>query len=155
MCIVLVLCIIYPFPSPNPLLEILKFPVLIYFTPPPPPLPPLPFTLPSNPTQYQIAHSKVRPLQERGWPYCRGGRTLLTCYDVTGGQGRGRIDNRVLMSGPGSPAGHQVAGGVTGAGPQWSETLYHRDDALLYIAYVMLIWAAPIPADRWHCSLWP
>ena len=36
-----------------------------------------------------------------------------------------------------------------------AETLYHRDDALLYIAYVMLIWAAPIPADRWHCSLWP
>ena len=35
-----------------------------------------------------------------------------------------------------------------------AETLYHRDDALLYIAYVMLIWAAPIPADRWHCSLW-
>ena len=35
------------------------------------------------------------------------------------------------------------------------ETLYHRDDALLYIAYVILIWAAPIPADRWHCSLWP
>ena len=33
------------------------------------------------------------------------------------------------------------------------ETLYHRDNALLYIAYVMLIWAAPIPADRWHCSL--
>ena len=28
-----------------------------------------------------------------------------------------------------------------------SETLYHRDDALLYIAYVMLIWAAPIPAE--------
>ena len=36
-----------------------------------------------------------------------------------------------------------------------AETLYHRDDALLYIAYVMLIWAASIPADRWHCSLWP
>ena len=36
-----------------------------------------------------------------------------------------------------------------------SETLYHRDNALLYMAYVMLIWAAPIPADRWHCSLWP
>ena len=36
-----------------------------------------------------------------------------------------------------------------------AETLFHRDDALLYIAYVMLIWAAPIPADRWHCSLWP
>ena len=35
------------------------------------------------------------------------------------------------------------------------ETLYHRDDALLYIAYVMLIWAATIPADRWHCNLWP
>ena len=35
------------------------------------------------------------------------------------------------------------------------ETLYHGDDALLYIAYVMLIWAAPIPADMWHCSLWP
>ena len=35
------------------------------------------------------------------------------------------------------------------------ETLYQRDDTLLYITYVMLIWAAPIPADRWHCSLWP
>ena len=35
------------------------------------------------------------------------------------------------------------------------ETLYHRDDAILSIAYVMLIWAAPIPAGRWHCSLWP
>ena len=35
------------------------------------------------------------------------------------------------------------------------ETLYHRDDALLYSVYVMLIWAVPIPADRWHCSLWP
>ena len=37
----------------------------------------------------------------------------------------------------------------------WPETLYHRDDVLLYIAYVMLIWAATIPADRWHSSLWP
>ena len=36
-----------------------------------------------------------------------------------------------------------------------AETLYHRDDALLFIAYVMLIWAAPITTDRWHCSLWP
>ena len=36
-----------------------------------------------------------------------------------------------------------------------TETLCHRDDALLHIAYVMLIWAALIPADRWHCSLWP
>ena len=35
------------------------------------------------------------------------------------------------------------------------ETLYPKDDALLYIAYVMLIWGAPIPADRWHCRLWP
>ena len=26
--------------------------------------------------------------------------------------------------------------------------LIYGDDALLYIAYVMLIWAAPIPADR-------
>ena len=41
--------------------------------------------------------------------------------------------------------------------PAWSipEAVYHRDGALLYIAYVMLICAAPIPADRWHCSLWP
>ena len=29
----------------------------------------------------------------------------------------------------------------------FTETLYHRDDALLYIAYVMCIWAVPIPAD--------
>ena len=35
------------------------------------------------------------------------------------------------------------------------ETLYRRDGALLYIAFAMLIWAAPIPAVRWHCSLWP
>ena len=53
-----------------------------------------------------------------------------------------------------------LAGGCVGRLPlkysyALSETLYHRDDALLYIAYVMLICAAPIPADRWHCSLWP
>ena len=24
-----------------------------------------------------------------------------------------------------------------------------------YTLPVKLIWAAPIPADRWHCSLWP
>ena len=51
------------------------------------------------------------------------------------------------------------AGGLRGQGGEerggGAETLYHRDDALLYIAYVMLIWAAPTPADRWHCSLWP
>ena len=35
------------------------------------------------------------------------------------------------------------------------ETLYHRDNALLYIAYVMLIWGVSILADRWHYSLWP
>ena len=51
------------------------------------------------------------------------------------------------------------AGGLRGQGGRrgggGAETLYHRDDALLYITFVMLIWAAPIPADRWHCSLWP
>ena len=45
-------------------------------------------------------------------------------------------------------------GGIYQPG-EYPETLYHRDGALLYIAYVRLIWAAPIPADRWHCSLWP
>ena len=29
------------------------------------------------------------------------------------------------------------------------------NDAHPYIAYVMLIGAAPIPATRWHCSLQP
>ena len=29
--------------------------------------------------------------------------------------------------------------GVEGMGWVWPETLYHRDDALLYVAYVMLI----------------
>ena len=29
---------------------------------------------------------------------------------------------------------------------------YH---ALLYIAYVMRIWSAPFPANRWHCRMWP
>ena len=52
----------------------------------------------------------------------------------------------------------QVSHGMA-SGQGWSivaaETLYHRDEALLYIAYVMLIWAVPIPVDRWHCSLWP
>ena len=44
--------------------------------------------------------------------------------------------------------------GLMGAGWIRSETLYHRDDALQYIVYVMLILAVPIPVDRWHCSLW-
>ena len=35
---------------------------------------------------------------------------------------------------------------ITGVGLVFAETLYHREDALLYIAYEMLIWAAPIPA---------
>ena len=34
--------------------------------------------------------------------------------------------------------------------PLWVHPFNHRDDAILYIAYVMLIWVAPIPADRWH-----
>ena len=54
----------------------------------------------------------------------------------------------------GSTGGWEGALYRMGGGPI-PETLYHRDDALLYIAYVMLIWAVPIPADRWHCSLWP
>ena len=53
-----------------------------------------------------------------------------------------------------SGKGQEIKGNP-GVCEQEPETLYHRDDALLYIAYVMLIWAAPIPADMWHCSLWP
>ena len=34
-----------------------------------------------------------------------------------------------------------------------AETMYEGDHALLYIAYVMLIWATLIPATRWHCSM--
>ena len=35
----------------------------------------------------------------------------------------------------------------------WScQRPYIRDDALLYIAYVMLIWVTVIPATRWSCS---
>ena len=52
-------------------------------------------------------------------------------------------------------AGRSVGEASLYTGRARRETLYHRDGALLYIAYVMLIWAAPIPADRWHCSLWP
>ena len=51
-----------------------------------------------------------------------------------------------------------MRGASVGFAGQWrvtAETLYHRDDALLYVAYVMLIWAAPILADKWNCSLWP
>ena len=66
------------------------------------------------------------------------------------------------MSDPGAPReemviweGMEVVGGTFTGQSVIPETLYHRDDALLYIAYVMLIWAAPIPADRWHCSLRP
>ena len=55
--------------------------------------------------------------------------------------------------GGGSGYGEEGGMGMRGGGDP--KTLHHRDNALLYIAYVMLIWAAPIPADRWHCSLWP
>ena len=36
----------------------------------------------------------------------------------------------------------------------FTRDLILSDNALLYIADVMLIWAAPIPATRCHCSLW-
>ena len=50
-------------------------------------------------------------------------------------------------------SGDRIRAGQGRAG----QNLYHRDDGLLdlYIVYVILIWAAPIPADRWHYSLWP
>ena len=76
-----------------------------------------------------------------------------------GGQGRA-VPRKGGWESPGKWKGVGVrewkgkGGGVV---VEWlgAETLYHRDDALLYIAYVMLICAPPIPADRWHCSLWP
>ena len=37
----------------------------------------------------------------------------------------------------------------------WITDLISERRCTLYIAYVMLIWAAPIPSDRWGCSLWP
>ena len=40
------------------------------------------------------------------------------------------------------------------AGPGLPRDLILGDDALLYIAFGMLIWAASITADRWHCHLW-
>ena len=63
----------------------------------------------------------------------------------------------IIMSGPvgGKGRGQKDAEVNSIRGYTLPETLYHRDDALLYIASVMLTWAAPIPADRWHCSLWP
>ena len=62
----------------------------------------------------------------------------------------------ISVSKPGAVPQHYYGDFVRDCGSiSPTETLYHRDDALLYIAYVMLIWAAPIPADRWHCSLWP
>ena len=82
-----------------------------------------------------------------------------------GRQGNGKGDKKVMgkeYKEIWAQGKKEIGGGVGGMG-NWEsgnvkgmpETLYHRDDALLYIAYVMLIWAAPIPADRWHCSLWP
>ena len=86
------------------------------------------------------------------WPWCggTGGRTPA---------GPSQTADSAFPSGRGPPRTSPVKG--LGSINQSvyrlprSETLYHRDDALIYIAYVMLIWAAPIPADRWHCSLWP
>ena len=66
------------------------------------------------------------------------------CEEYGGGGSAGKETIRVC----GGWGGEERVGGT-------SETLYHRDDTLLYIAYIMLIWAASIPADRWHCSLWP
>ena len=36
--------------------------------------------------------------------------------------------------------------------PSWTRDLILGDNALLYITYVMLIWAPLIPATRWSCS---
>ena len=68
------------------------------------------------------------------------------CYNkyTLRGIGRGKFCRALVSS-----SGGRVLGRVK------PETLHHRDDPLLYIAFVMLIWAAPITADRWHCSLWP
>ena len=62
-----------------------------------------------------------------------------------------------LLIGPAQLGGGASAcGGESGGGGGGgSRDLISGDDALLHIAYVMLIWAAPISADRWHCSLWP
>ena len=72
-------------------------------------------------------------------------RDLSSRRDFTVGSGRDAGEAETLITS--RPAELAAEGGDT-------ETLYHRD-ALLYIAYVMLIWAVLIPADRWHCSLWP
>ena len=54
-----------------------------------------------------------------------------------------------------SPCSHIYDGSETHqAGPGFSRDLILGDDALLYIAFGMLIWAASITADRWHCRLW-
>ena len=72
-------------------------------------------------------------------------------YSTAGSGGRGGGGK----GGGGERGRRQREWGVDSEGQEAPETLYHRDDALLYIAYVMLIWGAPIPADRWRCSLWP
>ena len=73
-----------------------------------------------------------------------------------GGQYLERVGGRESWKVGGGESERMEEGGG-GSVVEWvgAETLYHRDDALLYIAYVMLICAPPIPADRWHCSLWP
>ena len=44
-------------------------------------------------------------------------------------------------------------GGVRAGGEEVIRDLILGDHALLYIAYVMHILAAPIYTTRWHCSL--
>ena len=54
-----------------------------------------------------------------------------------------------------SPCSHIYDGSETHqAGPGFPRNLIMGNDALLYIAFGMLIWAASITADRWHCRLW-
>ena len=86
------------------------------------------------------------------WSHTIYGTWLFTTW-VRGSQPTVAVEVRDTSN----PQTHIVRDTVGGRGDSIiePETLYHRDDALLYIAYVMLIWAAPIPADRWHCSLWP
>ena len=49
-----------------------------------------------------------------------------------------------------------VEGGWSGDAVTWvGQRPYIRDDALLFIAYVMLIWAPHIKGTRWICSQSP
>ena len=55
----------------------------------------------------------------------------------------------------GEPHLPATRGGLLFTRPSETRDLLLGDDALLYIAYVILIWAAPIPATRCHYSLRP